>query len=64
MSTVKEKIFGAITVMSDSDAEKVWEFILNNFPSRENEEETTDEFYKRLRSQIAETPDELKELLL
>ena len=35
MSNVKERILGAITIMSEKDAEKVWEliqatFILNN----------------------------------
>ena len=35
MSSVKERILGAITIMSEKDAEKVWEliqatFILNN----------------------------------
>lgn len=26
MSNVKERIFGAVTIMSDEDAEKVWKF--------------------------------------
>lgn len=35
MSNVKERIFGAVTIMSDEDAEKVWNliqatFLLNN----------------------------------
>ena len=29
MSNVKERIFGAVTIMSDEDAEKVWN-LLNN----------------------------------
>ena len=27
MSAVKERIFGAVTVISDMDAQKVWKFI-------------------------------------
>ena len=27
MSNVKERIFGAVTIMSDEDAEKVWNLI-------------------------------------
>ena len=34
MSAVKERILGAVTVMSDADAEKVWKFVLDNLPSR------------------------------
>ena len=35
MSNVKERIFGAVTIMSDEDTEKVWNliqatFLLNN----------------------------------
>lgn len=32
MTAVKERILGAVSVMSDSDAETVWELILHNFP--------------------------------
>lgn len=31
MTAVKEKIMGAITVMSDSDAEEFWKIILNKY---------------------------------
>lgn len=31
MSNVKERILGAVTVMSDSDAQKVWELIEATF---------------------------------
>lgn len=27
MSNVKERIFGAVTIMSEKDAEKIWELI-------------------------------------
>ena len=29
MSNIKERIFGAVTVMSEEDAQKVWELILS-----------------------------------
>ena len=31
MSDIKERIFGAVTVMSDKDAQKVWDLILATF---------------------------------
>ena len=31
MSNIKERILGAITVMSDEDARTVWKIILNQF---------------------------------
>ena len=31
MTAIKERILGAITVMSDTDAEKIWFLIKNNF---------------------------------
>ena len=31
MSNIKERIFGAVTVMSEADAQKVWELILSTF---------------------------------
>ena len=31
MSNIKEGIFGAVTVMSEEDAQKVWELILSTF---------------------------------
>ena len=31
MSNIKERIFGAVTVMSEEDAQKVWEIILSTF---------------------------------
>ncbi len=40
MSLIKERIIGAITIMSESDAEKVWKIIMQEFseevdPSKE-----------------------------
>lgn len=60
MSAVKERIFGAVTVMSEVDAEKVWEMILNNIPSRsweDVEEITPDEWDKKMLSDVKENPD-------
>lgn len=60
MSAVKERIFGAVTVMSEVDAEKVWEMILNNIPSRsweDVEEVTPDEWDKKMLSDVKENPD-------
>lgn len=31
MSNVKERILGAVTIMSEADAEKVWNLIQNTF---------------------------------
>lgn len=31
MSSIKERIFGAVTVMSEKDAQKVWDLILSTF---------------------------------
>lgn len=40
MAAIKERIIGAVTVMNDSDAEKFWNIILDNFtPSWDNIEE-------------------------
>lgn len=44
MSSVKERLFGAITVMSETDAAKLWEFIQQTYngPWAQIEEESTD----------------------
>lgn len=34
MSAIKERILGAVTVMSEADAEKVWKYVLDNLSSR------------------------------
>ena len=34
MTAIKERILGAVSVMSDADAETVWKLILTNFPKR------------------------------
>jgi hypothetical protein len=39
MSEVKERILGAVTVMSEADAEKVWELIRSTFALANLEED-------------------------
>lgn len=38
MSNVKERIIGAVTVMNEQDAEKIWNLILANFTLMDAEE--------------------------
>lgn len=33
MSNIKERILGAVTVMSEKDANALWKIIIDNFPS-------------------------------
>ncbi|MBO5304018.1 MAG: hypothetical protein J6A92_08235 [Lachnospiraceae bacterium] len=60
MSNVKERILGAVTVMSDYDAEIVWKLILNRFSdvSWENiQTEEPDEIDLQMLKDIEENPD-------
>lgn len=60
MSTVKERILGAITVMDDTDAIVVWNFIANTFPGRkwdDIEETAPDEWDREMLREIANNPD-------
>ena len=41
MSNVKERILGAVTVMSEKDAVMLWEIIINNFSEWDSIEEIT-----------------------
>lgn len=43
MSNVKERIFGAVTIMSEQDAQKLWELIQGTFILNNAEEVTPDE---------------------
>ena len=43
MSNVKERILGAVTIMSDKDAEKVWYLIQSIFTLNNAEEVAPDE---------------------
>ena len=60
MSAIKERLFGAVTVMSDEDAEKVWKFVLNNFSTKsweDIEEVSPDEWDITMLNDIANNPD-------
>lgn len=59
MTAVKEKIIGAITVMSDNDAEMLWEHIVKKFtPSWDDiEEEVPDEFDLQMLKAIETDPE-------
>lgn len=60
MSAIKERIFGAVTVMSDSDAEKVWNLILDRFTDNawgNIKEAAPDEWDKNMLGEISENPE-------
>lgn len=60
MSNVKERILGAVTVMSDYDAEIFWKIILNHFTDASWDnvgEETPDEIDLQMLKEIKENPD-------
>ena len=46
MTSVKERIIGAVTIMNDSDVEKFWNILLKNFvPSWDNIDEVEPDEY-------------------
>lgn len=60
MNAIKERIFGAVTVMNDSDAEKVWNFVIENFSPRswsDIEEVSPDEWDLKMLKDIDKNPD-------
>lgn len=60
MSAVKERILGAVTVMSESDAERVWKFVLDNFPSRswdDIKETAPDEWDLKMLNDVEHNPE-------
>ena len=59
MTAVKEKIINAVTVMSDADAEMIWEHILKKFTrSWENiEEEVPDTLDMQMLEDIKSDPE-------
>lgn len=60
MNAIKERILGAITVMNDSDAEKVWRFVTENLSpcTCEGIEETEpDEWDLKMLDDIDSNPD-------
>lgn len=59
MSNIKERILGAITVMTDEDAKKVWQLIVEQFSSSWNniETEEPDEWDLEMINEIKNNPD-------
>lgn len=60
MTAIKERILGAVSVMSDEDAEVIWELILSNFPKKSwGDVETVlpDEWDLKMLSDIRTDPD-------
>ena len=60
MNAIKERILGAVTVMDDSDAQKVWEFVVENLSSRswdDIEEISPDEWDLKMLDDIDTNPD-------
>ncbi|MCD8038898.1 MAG: hypothetical protein LUE96_07435 [Lachnospiraceae bacterium] len=60
MTAVKERIYGAVSVMSDTDAETVWGLIMDNFPKRSWEdipEAMPDEWDVKMLDSIKNDPD-------
>lgn len=60
MTAIKERILGAVSVMSDADAEIIWELILDNFPKRSWEDIETitpDDWDLKMLSEIEKDPD-------
>lgn len=60
MSTVKERILGAITVMDETDAAVVWNFIASTFSKRtwdDIEEEDPDEWDQKMLREIEGNPE-------
>ena len=60
MNAIKERILGAVTMMDDSDAEKVWNFVIKNLSPRswdDIEEVTPDEWDLKMLDEIDKNPD-------
>ena len=61
MNAIKERIFGAVTVMDNSSALKLWEFITNEFAHSEDwhgiPEAEPDEFDLQMLAEIEQDKD-------
>lgn len=60
MNAIKERILGAVTVMDDSDAKKLWDFVVENLTSRswdDIEEISPDEWDLKMLDDINKNPD-------
>lgn len=58
MSSVKERIFGAVTVMSEKDAGTLWKIIIDNFSVwNDIPEVKPDELDRKMLSEMESDPD-------
>lgn len=57
MSNVKERLLGAITVMSEQDAAALWKFIIDDFTWKNIETATPDEIDLEMLADIENNPD-------
>lgn len=58
MSAVKERIFGAVSIMNDSEAQSVWNYILSCSRSwADIEEITPDEWDIKMLQELSTDPD-------
>lgn len=58
MSNIKERLLGAITVMSEQDANTLWEIVIENFSSWNSIPEVApDETDKAMLEEIKRNPD-------
>lgn len=60
MIAVKERILGAVSIMEESDAVSLWEYILSNFPRKPFdgvEEIEPDEWDREMLEKIEKDPD-------
>ncbi len=60
MSAIKERILGAVTVMDDSEAEKIWNFVIENLSPRswdDIESVSPDEWDLKMLDDIEKNPD-------
>ena len=59
MSAVKERILGAVTVMSDTESEQIWEMITRHFSVDWDSVETVapDEWDRKMLAEMKEDPD-------
>lgn len=59
MSAIKERLIGAVTVMDEEKAKKLWNIILNDFNSEWDNipEEEPDEWDKEMLNEIENDPD-------
>lgn len=60
MTAIKERILGAVTIMNESDAEKVWDFMIHNLSPRsweDIEEVSPDDWDLKMLEDIEKNPD-------